>query len=124
MSSQSKGDAMTAHEFVTQLRGVVVDENTAIYRELFSSTPLEKATDPYWRRALGLFSGLSLEQREVFFEVVRQVAVDTTSNILGVIDGGSTLEGLHGELGFDLDGQRLNGDLQALFLAEEEHATK
>ncbi|MDP2810075.1 MAG: hypothetical protein Q8O34_07995 [Rhodocyclaceae bacterium] len=110
---------MTPQEFVIRLRGAVVEENTAIYRDLFSSTSIEKASDPYWRRALGLFGALSPEQREVFLEVVRQVAVDTTSNVLGVIDGVNALGGGE-EFELDLDGKKLSGDLQSLFLAEEE----
>jgi hypothetical protein len=115
---------MTPQEFVIQLREAVVEENTAIYRDLFSSTTIEKATDPYWKRSLGLFSALSPEQRMVFFEVVRQIAVDTTSNVLGVIDGVNALEGVDGEFKLDLEGKKLSGDLQSLFLAEEERATK
>lgn len=115
---------MTPQEFVIRLRGAVVDENTAIYRNLFSGTPMEKASDPYWRRALGMFSALSPEQREVFFEVVRQVSIDTTSNVLGVIDGVNALEGVGGEFDLNLEGKRLSGDLQSLFLAEEERAAR
>lgn len=77
-----------------------------------------------WRRALKLFGALSPEQREVFFEVVRQVAVDTTSNVLGVIDGVNALEGVHGEFELRLGGKKLSGDLQSQFLIEEERTRR
>lgn len=111
---------MTPEQLVSELRSSVVDENVALYRGLFAGTEPRKARDPYWRRALALFGGLSDEQREVFFEVVRQVAVDTTSNVLGVLDGVSYLEGAEGGFELTCGAQKLNGDLQSLFLAENE----
>jgi hypothetical protein len=115
---------MTPKEFAIRLRKGVVEENTLIYRDLFSGTPVEKASDAYWRRAIKLFAALSKEQKEVFFEVIRQVTVDTTSNILGVIDGVSTLEDVREELELSLGRDRISGDLQSLFLAEEERSAK
>lgn len=115
---------MTPEQLVRGLLTSVVDENVVLYRDLFARTEPGKAIDPYWIRALALFGSLSEEQREVFFEVVRQVAVDTTSNILGVIDGISYIEGADG--GFELThgARKLNGDLQSLFLTEDERRTK
>jgi hypothetical protein len=115
---------MTPQEFVSQLRIEVVSENTTIYRGLFSNTPIEEASDPYWKRALELFGNLSPGEKEVFFEVIRQVAVDTTSNVLGLIDGVNSLHGISGELELRLGGKKLSGDLQSLFLVEEERSPK
>lgn len=113
---------ITPKKFVVQLRSAVVDENVAIYRDLFVSTSVEKASDPYWKRALTMFQALSHEQQEVFFEIVRQVAVDTASNVLGVIDGVNALEDMDVELVLVYGDERLalSGDLQSLFLVEEE----
>lgn len=113
---------MTPKDFVVKLRAAVIDENVSIYRGLFMSTPIEKASDAYWKRALALFQELSVEQREVFFEVVRQVCVDTTSNVLGVIDGVNLLDSMDDELVLTCgdETQPLSGDLQSLFLVEEE----
>lgn len=117
---------MTPKDFVVRLRTVVIEENLAIYRDLFTSTPVEKASDIYWKRALALFNALSPEQQKVFFEVVRQIAVDTTSNVLGVIDGVNSVEGMDAELvlTYDDEKQPLSGDLQSLFLVEEEKTTQ
>jgi hypothetical protein len=117
---------MKPKDFVVGLRAAVIDENIAIYRDLFASTPIEKASDAYWKRALALFNSLSPEQQEVFFEVVRQIAVDTTSNVLGMIDGVNSLEGMDAGLVLTYDNKKepLNGDLQSLFLVEEEKTVK
>ena len=115
---------MTAQKFVSQLRKEIVNENTTIYCGLFSNTLIKNATDPYWKRALELFGKLSPEEKEVFFEVIRQITVDTTSNVLGVIDGVNTLQGINGEFELRLDGKKLSGDLQSLFLVEEERSSQ
>lgn len=115
---------MTPEQLVHGLHASVVDENVALYRDLFAHTEPGRVSDPYWIRALALFGSLSGEQREVFFEVLRQVTVDTTSNVLGVVDGASYIEGA--DRGFELThgARKLNGDLQNLFLAEEERKGK
>ncbi|QDQ28768.1 transposase [Chitinimonas arctica] len=112
---------MKPQEFAIKLHAAVVEENTVAYRDLFSNSTIENTSDAYWKRALAFFSSLEPSQREVFFEILRQVAVDTTSNILGVMDGVNSLEG--GDVEFQLianGDEELNGDLQSIFLAEEE----
>lgn len=113
---------MNPKDFVSGLKTTVVEENLSIYKDLFSSTSIKDVTDEYWKRALTLFNSLPAEQREVFFEVIRQTMVDTTSNILGVIDGVSIMNDESDEfsLTYGDDKKSLSGDLQSLFLAEEE----
>lgn len=117
---------MNSKDFAIGLRSVVVDENIEIYRDLFMNISIEDASDAYWKRALTLFNSLSNEQQDVFFEVVRQIAVDTTSNVLGVIDGVNSIKGMDAEFMLMYDGENcpLNGDLQSLFLVEEEKERK
>jgi hypothetical protein len=112
---------MTPDDFVAGLRSGVIEENLTIYRTLFSENSPEDAEDPYWKRALALFQALSPEHRSVLFEVIRQVAVDTTSNLLGVLDGVNPLNERFVEFSLaDDEGSRLSGDLQDLFLQQEE----
>lgn len=112
---------MDAQEFVRELRISAIDMGLDITKKLFCTTAPAQATDPHWQRALGLFGDLSSAQRVVFFEVLRQVAVDTTSAILGTIEGVSALG--EGDQTFSLlcDGRDLGHDLQTLFLNDEEH---
>ncbi|APC14618.1 hypothetical protein BLL42_02290 [Pseudomonas frederiksbergensis] len=117
---------MNPKDFVTGLKTTVVDDNISIYKDLFFNTPIENATNEYWKRALALFKSLHKEQQEVFLEVIRQTMVDTTSNILGVIDGVSTIDGANDEfsIAYGTNQQSLTGDLQSLFLADEEKSPK
>lgn len=112
---------MTPRDFSVGMMRGVVDENVATYRQLFNETSPQEATDPYWQRALALFGSLTPDQREVFFEVIRQASVDMTSNVLGVLDGVNAIEGIDpGIVLSDSTGHRLNGDLQSYFLVEDE----
>lgn len=102
---------MDSKSFINHIQSTIIDENNLIYRNLFLGTPVEKATDPYWKKALSLFQALPSNEQEVFFEIIRQIAVDTTSNVLAVID--------------DMDdASTFNGDLQSMFLVEEEKRLK
>lgn len=111
---------MTPESFTKNLYKTVAVENLEIYRNLFFNTSAEKASDPYWKQALTLFDSLSPEQREVFFNVIRQTIVDTTSNVLGVIDGVNSFDRPKSVFELSCDGDRIDGDLQSLFLNEAE----
>lgn len=113
---------MDPKSLVSQLRTSVIEENLEIYRDLFESTSTEGAIDPYWMRALSIYQGMTEDQRSVLFEIIRQVMSDTVSNVLGILDGVSTLDGADDELVLTAknSGQLLSGDLQDLFLEAEE----
>jgi hypothetical protein len=98
----------------------VVEENSEAYQDIFTSTSPEGASDPYWRKALTLYNSLLPDQRTVLFEIIRQVAVDTTSNVLGVIDGVNYLDGATQEFSLLYGAKEISGDLQSLFLVEDE----
>jgi hypothetical protein len=113
---------MNQSEIVSQIYDEVVNQNLAIYKRIFQTTEVSTASDPYWKSSLMLFQSLSAEQKETFFEIVRQTIVDTTSNLLGILDGSSRLEGQskNFKLTWDSETEKLNEDLQDLFLLREE----
>ena len=115
---------MDAAKFVGHLRSYVIDENLEIYKKLFEETPALGATDPYWKTALNLFEKLNAEQRMVFFEVIRQVIVDTTANVLGVVDGVNSIYQDNEVYELRCEGVVISGDLQSVFLAEEERTQR
>ena len=105
---------MNAEKFTAQIKASVVEENVRIYRDLFENT--ENATDPYWQRALGLYRSLDNSQKDVFFEVIRQTAIDTVSNVFAVIDGVTQLDGQDGDCSLTCGSDQLSGALQDHFL--------
>lgn len=112
---------VTPEELVAKIRKSVIDENQVLYRNLFENTPIKSATDPYWLKAKILFEFLHHDQRDIFFQVIRQTSIDTASNLLGIIDGVNSIDDVSGDFLLTYDGgdEPLNGDLQSIFLAEE-----
>jgi hypothetical protein len=111
---------MKPAEFVAALRKEIVDENNQIYKKLLEETHHSDATDEYWKALLAFYSSLDSEQKKLILLVMRQVAVDTLSNIFAILDGISTLEGQSKEFSLSCSGSLLNGSLQDIFLEMEE----
>ena len=112
---------MTPKKMASSLLNSVVHENCIIYRDLFNNTKITNVSDVYWQNAISLYESLDNNQKEVFFSIIRQTAIDTVSNVLGVIDGSTYLEEMDGELNLlSGTGVKLNGDLQGFFLEQEE----
>lgn len=108
--------------FVERIRAEIIQQNLEIYRGLFEKTDPESTKDAYWKAVLTLYASLNSTQGDVLFKLVRQVMVDTTSNLLAVLDGAIFLEGQTQGLVLTLENQseRLNEGLQDLFLELEE----
>ena len=112
---------VTPEELVENICNSEIDENHVLYRNLIENTPIKSATDPYWVKAKILFEFLNHDQRDIFFQVIRQTSIDTASNLLGIIDGVNSIDDVSGDFLLTYDGgdEPLNGDLQSIFLAEE-----
>lgn len=110
-------------EFVNQIKKTVIDENSVIYKDLFINTDPNSSTDKYWVNALNFFNKLDPSDKEIFFKIIRQIEVDTTSNILGILDGTSWLENQEEEFKLTTKNSKepINGELQDIFLEQEEN---
>jgi hypothetical protein len=117
-------DTVTPDEFVSQIRKSVIEENLSLYKDLFASTDVKEARDPHWVRVSGLYSSLNNDDRRVLLDLIRQVMVDTISNVFAILDGVSQLEGQQGEFRLSASSQaeELNGELQDRLLELEERA--
>jgi hypothetical protein len=109
---------MSPKEFVHAIHKDVVAANVSTYGALLASTPPDGATDPNWSKALAIYQSLDENARRAFLGFVRQIMLDTTSNLLGVLDGSSPLDAFRDEFKLTYGGsaQPLNGDLQSLLL--------
>lgn len=117
---------MKSIDFAKEIRKVVIEENLNIYKDLFENTELSAIKDNYWKEAVQFFNKIDLKDKEVFFKILRQIEVDTTSNILGVLDGVSWLEGQQEnfKLVTESSNEAINGELQDRFLELEENNEK
>ncbi|MCA1066119.1 transposase (plasmid) [Rossellomorea sp. AcN35-11] len=71
----------------------IVKENLVLYKHTYESTKVNSSTDEHWKSAITLFDNLNPVDKEVMLRIVEQTMIDTISNVLGLIDGSSTLEG-------------------------------
>lgn len=111
---------MSDREFIRGIRREVIESNLQIYREMFIRARPEDASDPYGKTALQLFGELDDAGREVLFSIIRQVMVDTISNLFAIFDGVSDLAGQDGTFEVRIGERNLAGSLQDQFLAAEE----
>ena len=89
---------MNSEEFVRELRKEVIEDGMTFYQEFFENKDDFSSGDSYWRDVTTFYAGLDEKQQAVLLAIVRQVSVDTVSNLLGIIDGVCYLEGLTGQL--------------------------
>jgi hypothetical protein len=113
---------MTPEDFVIQIRKSIVDENLSAYKDVFTSTAIQNATDPHWQRALRLYAKMESDDQEVLFDIIRQVMIDTISNVFAILDGVTELTGQEGDFSLlaNLPPEKLSGELQDRFLELEE----
>ena len=113
---------MTPQQLIACIRAEVLDQNMADYQSMLCENSLSGPKSQYWKQMAMFNMSLNDEQRRQFEFAIRQVMVDTISNMLGILDGTSILEKYREEfsLKYGDDEKELNGDLQDFFLSEEQ----
>ncbi|MGR2825868.1 transposase [Acinetobacter sp. 1124_18A] len=115
---------MNTKEFVKELRNTISDEYIDTYKQIYSSTLIDSKIkeDPYWFDALTFYQSLSQKDKETLFKIIKQTTIDTTSTILGIIDGPVSLNQISGDFMLTYTENEktviLNGDLQDEFLTK------
>ena len=102
--------------FVQSLYETIVKENLQLYKNLYETTNVTSKTDDYWKKTIGFYDSLTDENKNTLMRIIEQTMIDTISNMLGVIDGSSTLSGCLLEPKLLLDSNDTEGELQDLFL--------
>lgn len=72
----------------------IVMENYSIYKDLFMNTDIADVSDEYWKGSLNLFKKLSDNDKDIFFKILKQVSIDTISNMLAFVDGTMDMENI------------------------------
>lgn len=114
---------MYPEEFIEKLKENVLNDNLMLYKEIYESTVIDEKVkkDPYYGDALTFYRSLPKEQKEIIFKIIQLTIIDTTSTILGIIDGPVSLEGVNGDFTLTYKAPNeietiLSGDLQTYFL--------
>jgi hypothetical protein len=112
---------MNAKDFIGCIRKEVISQNLKIYDDLLG-TQSDRIADETWNKISRAFSTMSEEQRAALRLMARQAMIDTSSNILGILDGSSCLENYREDfnLTYGAPKTKLNGDLQDHFLGSIE----
>ena len=102
--------------FVKSLYVSIVKENLELYRKLYETTKVSSETNDYLKQTMGLYGSLTDKNKNALMKIIEQTMVDTISNMLGVIDGSSTLKDCSLEPKLLLDSNDTEGELQDSFL--------
>lgn len=102
--------------FVESLYESIIKENLQIYKDLYETTNVTSKTDDYLKKAIGFYDSLTDVNKDTLMKIIEQTMIDTTSNMLGVIDGSSTLKDCSLEPKLLLDSIDTEGELQDAFL--------
>ncbi|SRR5699024_1024752 len=105
-------------EFVQRVYESVVNENLDSYKDLFQNTEITNTTMNYWKKAITFYSSFEDGEKSIFFDIIRQIIIDTISSIFGIMDGSSTLSGGDEiDVSVEINGIDTDHDLQDSFLA-------
>ena len=102
--------------FVKSLYESIVKENLQLYKDLYETTNVTSKTDDYWKKVIGFYDSLTDENKVILMKVIEQTMIDTISNMLGVIDGSSTLKDSSLQPKLLLNSDDTGGELQDSFL--------
>lgn len=83
---------MKPEDFINKLKDSVLDESMKFYIETLNTKDIPDNTIQHWKDALNLFNKLEKKEQKILLSIIQQTIIDTTSTILGVIDGSTSLD--------------------------------
>jgi hypothetical protein len=89
------------------------------YMESFENARISSATGGYWVDAKKFYESLDVNEKKVFFSIIRQIHIDVIADFFALLDGVYWLEGQEEDLRLvclDNPEERLNDDLTTIFL--------
>ncbi len=107
---------MDARDFVTAMQEEVLNDSVEMYKK-FLRLPTQELS-PMWRAIAATYAQMDDEHQAAFDAMIRQIIIDTLSNVFGIIDGPTLLRKYRDNfyLEYGPERVRLNGDLQDIFL--------
>jgi hypothetical protein len=104
-------------KFVKELKEVIVEDNLRLYAKFVHEKDPNQIKSEEWRKFMAAVG--SHDAEGAVSVVFRQVLVDALANVLGVLDGSSTLPSMRGEFRITYDGELLDKSLADTFWASE-----
>lgn len=78
---------MATEFFVQQIKRDIVDENTAYYVDILENFDISELSGDFWYDTIKCYRTLSSDEKKSFDTFIRQIIIDTLSNIFGIVDG-------------------------------------
>jgi hypothetical protein len=103
-------------EFIRRIYNTVVKEHIDIYKDLYSNTKINEKTTNFWKKAIKFYHELDDNNKDIFFEIMKVVIIDAVSEVFGIFDGSSTLQGGDLDISITIDGKDTENELQDSFL--------
>ncbi len=111
-------------KFVRKIYEEVIDDNLTYYKSAYDNLEISEDLPAETKADILFVQSLSNENKTIFHAHMKQVMIDTISNLFGIIDGSSYLEGFNdGDFELKYGAQiksTISGDLQDLFLEHVE----
>lgn len=103
-------------EFIKRIYETVVNENMEIYEKQFKMNVKTGNISNYTKGTLEIYAMLSEEQKQLFMKILRNIIIDTISNVFGILDGSSSLVGGNMEIKVEINGHDTEDELQDTFM--------
>ncbi len=110
---------MDSKKLVDAFKNEIINENLDIYKSLLTEYSESEKKDHDYVGAKHFFNTLSDEHKLIFFSILQQTMIDSISNILGIIDGSTSLSEYDGDFSLLYEGKPLEY-LQDYFLSQFE----
>ncbi|MBW7982459.1 hypothetical protein [Enterobacillus tribolii] len=105
---------------VTSLLSELLGETLNYYISNLTDSAKSVGDDDPYSRARSVIKKLSLEEQEKIFNFLKLVIVDTTSTVLGTIDGSHFPPNIDGDFTLEYEGDEIQGSLQDELISKAE----
>jgi len=102
-------------EFIEKVYESIVVGNVQIYTEMIEDKDTDRTVE-FWKSARKIYRELDDSQHKAFIDFIRQVIIDTISNVFGVLDGICGIDSKEWLCSVTINGESTEDDLQDTFL--------
>lgn len=92
--SQDKIKSVNKEEKIAEkVYATLVEESLEFYKNMFETKDYSNFRDNYWTNAIDLYRTIDRNQKCIFYEILKQVIIDTSATLMGLLEGSSCLVG-------------------------------
>ncbi len=107
-------------KFIEKLINVFIIEGIEEYKIFHETLQIGPKTINYWKDVKQLYSTFNQKQKEIYYEIIRQVMIDTISCVFGILDGTTSMNGMECNINVEINGCSTEHELQDIFLEKIE----